>query len=632
MRQRSFEVAAPAFRRRVASFAAFVLFVMGLPGTSFGQAAPQPTIAFLNPSSFATAGERGIIVSDAAPQQGPGCCDATGPGYHLSAWVSNAPPGSRVFFSVTQRPFDIEITDVQPSGASTWDAYWRIPAEIIDGPATIYAYLVVDDVPVAIAEQPVTIVRLQENTQIKYPNPGGSFGTYAALADELVDGAPVTRTPPVGVVDAFYTLGADATKVRAFYSTSPVGTAPAWKVCGTERVGTGVSRAGNGVRCTLVATDTQEAVTAVAAVTNDGPEDGPYEARFNQSGDAVAIVTAYAQQPANIAFASAGTQRRDRNSDSNLFPCSTTETVKVMDQIGRHIAGANVDVHATGPSDTLKFNADSLSIWTDVKPPDRSAHTSEPAYDCGTHPANSDPGTQGEHPRFGAPDRKHIESVNAGTTDVGLFVFQMRSSVEGVTEYTAWVDEADDGCAANDDTFTEGEVAVSGVIGWGQDPSGATEQPREAMTACVPGGPQPSESPAPPQPSTSPAPPEPSESPATPEPSESPTSPPGDSDDVEQRLTLRTVFDDSDGGPRDVRFMGALSSSVDSCAAGRIVVLKSRKIGGTFVAKQATTTRSTGKWAITRTIKRTREWRAVARPSGECPRVRSPIVRLKIRR
>lgn len=605
MRKGSLRSTRPIFRRGVASFVTFVLVAVLLPGTSFGQVGPEPAIAFLNPSTFATAGERGIIVSDAAPEQGPGCCDAAGPGYHLSAWVSNAPPGSRVFFAVTQRPVDVEITDVQPSGASTWDAYWTIPPEIIDGPATIYAYLVLDEVPVAVAEQPVTILRLQENTQIKYPQPGGSFGTFAALADASVEGVSAARTSPAGVVDAFYTLGADATRVRAFYSVSPIGSPPVWKVCGTEFVGTSVTRAGNGVRCTIDPEDSQEAVSAVAAVVNDGPEDAPYEARFNQSGDAVAVASAYAQQPTNITFTSAGVQHSDRNENSNLFPCSSTESVKVTDQLDRHIAGANVDVHAVGPSDALKFNADSLSIWTDVKAPDRGTHASEPAYDCATHPASSDPGTQGEHPRFGAPDRKHIESHNAGTTDVGLFAFRMRSTVEGVTEYTVWVDEADDGCAANDDTFTDGEIAITGVMGWEEDPVGAIEQPREPMTPCVP---------------------------EVPQPTESPTGPPADSPDIEQRLSLRAMTLDSDGGARDVRFKGALSSSDEVCATRRTIVLKSRKIGGTFVAKQSTTTRSTGKWAIRRTVERTREWRAVARPAGECPRVRSPIVRLKISR
>lgn len=603
MRKERMDHTRSLFHRGIVGVATLVVLVLGVPATSFGQVAGEPSIAFLNPSSFAAGGERGIVVSDAAPEEGPGCCDGTGPGYHLSAWVANAPPGARVFFSVTQNSVDLEITDTQPSGESTWDSNWRIPAEIVDGPATFYAYLVLDEVPIAVAEQPVTILRFQENTQIKYPQSGGPFGTYAALADVLVEGESATRTLPAGVVDAFYTLGADATRVRAFYSTSAPGTVAEWKVCGTELVGTGVTRAGNGVRCALDPADAQDAVTAVAAVTNDGPEDAPYDSRFNQSGDGVALGDAYAQQPTGIGFVTAGNQRRDRNENTSAFPCSTAESVRVTDQAGRHIAGANVDVHAVGPSDTLKFNADSLSIWTDVKAPDRATHTSEAAYDCFTHPANSDPGRQGEHPRFGAPDRKHIESHNAGTTDLGTFVFQMRATVEGVTEYTVWVDEADDGCAANDDTFTDGEIAVSGVVGWGQDAFGGTEQPREAMIPCVG---------------------------ATPEPTESPTTDPTDPPAIDQRLTIRAIHDDEARGPREVRFKGVLSSSVEACNQKRPIVLKSRKIGGTFIAKQTGATKETGRWAMVRTVTRTREWRVVAKPAGECPRAKSPILRLRI--
>ncbi|HWC14199.1 MAG TPA: hypothetical protein VG929_06360 [Actinomycetota bacterium] len=603
MRREGFDHTGSLFRRGIAAVATLALIAVGVPGTSFAQVAGEPSIAFLNPSSFATGGERGIVVSDAAPEEGPGCCEGTGPGYHLSAWVGNAPPGSRVFFSVTQNSADIEITDTQPSDESTWDSNWRIPAEIVDGPATFYAYLVLDDVPIAVAEQRVTILRLQENTQIKYPQAGGSFGTYAPLADALVEGEAATRTPPAGVVDALYTLGPDATRVRAFYSTSAPGTVPQWKVCGTELVGTGTTRAGNGVRCTVDPADAQDAVTAVAAVTNDGPEDAPYDSRFNQSGDGVAVSDGYAQQPTRIGFLTGGNQRRDRNANTSAFPCSTAEIVKVTDQLDRHVAGANVDVHAVGPSDTLKFNADSLSIWTDVKAPDRATHTSEAAYDCFTHPANSDPGKQGEHPRFGAPDRKHIESHNPGTTDLGTFVFQMRATVEGVTEYTVWVDEADDGCAANDDTFTDGEIAVSGLIGWGQDAFGGTEQPREPMTACTAG---------------------------TPEPTESPTTEPTDPPAIDQRLTIRAIVDKKARGPREVRFKGLLASSVEVCAQNRPIVLKSRKIGGTFIPKQTGATKETGRWAMVRTVERTREWRVVAKPAGECPRVKSPILRVRI--
>src|SRR5688572_24551571 len=87
-----------------------VASTMVLAGTSFGQTA-EPSIAFLNPSGFASTGERGILVSDLKPDAGPLCCDSAKQGYHLSAWVANAPAGARVFFSVVQRTLDFEITN-----------------------------------------------------------------------------------------------------------------------------------------------------------------------------------------------------------------------------------------------------------------------------------------------------------------------------------------------------------------------------------------------------------------------------------------------------------------------------------------------------------------------------------------
>lgn len=592
-----------ATTRRAALFSVIVMLVASttiLTGTSFGQV--EPTIAFLNPSSFATAGERGLIVSDVAPTAGPGCCEGVGSGYRLSAWVSNAPLGSSVFFAIVQRAIDIEITETSSPAPNMWEANWSIPPEILDGPATLYAYLVLNEEPIAVSEADVTIMRAQERAHVRYPAPGGAFGTYAALADSLPADESVTRTPPVGVVDALYNDETDISHVRSFYTTSPPGSEPAWKVCGTELVG--ATRAGNGVRCAVEPQD-QLAVTAVSAVANDSPDD--YEDRFNQAGDAVAIADPYAQELTNFSLLTGGNQRVERELISKTFFCSESETAKLADQVGRQIAGANVDVHAAGPSDTLKFNT--FTILTINQAPDRGSHSEEAAYDCSGQrtetptapPGNVNPDVQGEHRRFGAPDRKHIETLGGGTSDLGTFGFRVHATTEGVTEWTMWVDETDDGCAANDDAFTLGEMFLNGAIGWGQDGFATAPQPYEALVPCTPAVPNPEPSPS-------------------------------EGEELDGSRTVSAAIATSPivlGKP--ARFKGRIDAVEAVCENLQKVVLKVRKPGGKFVTRRSTTSDGTGRFVLKHVAKAPRDYRVVAPPNATCERARSAIIRLRNR-
>lgn len=569
------------------------LVLMAEPSFGVG----EPSIAFLNPSSFAKAGERGVIVSDATPTAGPGCCESVLRGYHLSAWVANAPPGSSVFFSVVQRQIDIEITDTeQVASSSTWEADWRIPDQLLDGPATMRAHLVLNEHQIAMDEVEVTILRLQDSARIGYPLAGGQFGTYSALADAIPEGKSAARTPPVGVVDAQYYIDNETNSLRAFYSTSAPGTKPTWKACGTEFLGSQDS----GIRCSLSALGDQGKVTAVAVVTNDGAPAAPWDNTQNESGDAVVVGENYQQTLSEFELISAGSQRVDR--DMTLFPCSSVETVELTDQFGRAIAGANIDVHATGPSDALQFDHDSLEFWSETAAPDRGIHSLEAAYDCGSYPANSDPGEQGEHQRFGAPDRKHVENQSGGTSDLGRFNFALHSPVEGVTEWTAWVDEADDGCAANDDTFTLGEMFVNGSIGWGSStPGSGVAEPYEMMIPCTPAG--------------------------GPAPTPTPTDDPGTDHDGSREISVSLKGSPSIG--HMARFSGRLVAAEADCQKDQAVVLRMRKPGKGFWTVVRGTTDGQGRFSLKAMAKAPRDYRAVAPRKAICDRAKSDLVRLR---
>lgn len=567
------------------------LLVIGVPTPGYS-AGSATTIAFLNPSSFSSSGERGITVSGQAPDSGPGCCDGATAAYRLSAWVANPPPNYSVFFSLEQNTLDFEITNTHQTENGAWQAQWNIPATVLDGPATLHAYVVVNEEAIASVDQDVTIVREADTADLGYPQSGGQFGTYAALATALPDKGAATRKKPVAVVDTEYTGSPSSSYIRTFYTTSAPGTDPKWKVCGTESVGS--PGADDGVRCTLASADDQLAVTAVATVINDSPND--YDDRFNQSGDAVAVIP-YAQEPAAITIdPSQALQKATKEPKSGIFYCSNSIAALVTDQIGHPISSANVDVHATGPSDSLKF--DTFAILTKNKAPDRADHQTQDGYDCtgqntsnGTPPGDANPDLEGVHRRFGAPDRKHIESLNGGTNDLGIFAFRFHSDDPGETDYTAWVDEQDDGCLTNDDLFLPGEVYTSGAVGWNQDPGTPADQPYDSPIPCSPDG-------------------------STPTPTD--TTPGG----VSPRSISLGVID----GTNSVTLKGRISSGNTDCVSAQTVKLKMRGRRKFRTIGTATTTPQ-GKYKFVYTTTKTHSYRAIAPATSSCGRAKSPVVR-----
>jgi hypothetical protein len=581
------------------SLMAGMLMTLIVPVAASG-GADQPKIAFLNPSGFSNAGERGYIVSDAPTDSGPGCCDASDGLFRFSAWVAGAPPGASVFFTVVQGALDYEIVGSNNQGGAnptdTWDAQWDMPPEVLNGPAEVNAYLVLDNEPIAQASLDVTIVRVAQAVDIAYPSSGGAFGVFSGLANALPDKGNATRKKPIGIIDALYTYTPDAAYVRAFYTTSTPGTVPEWKACATDQIQI-FGDPDDGIRCTIESAPEAAAVTAVGAVVNSSP--GDYDPRFNQSGDAVRVTT-YQQQPAQLSLNDRFEQRVSKNADADVFYCSRSITATVSDQVGRAIPGANIDVKAVGPTDGLKFHTS--TVFSTPVAPDRGGHTVEPGYDCsesseedGVVPTNPSPDTQGEHPLFGNPDVKHVESPR-GTNDTGNYSFMLHANAAGVTQYTVWVDEADDGCGANDDRFTLGEVADAGSIGWNDEPFTSGVRAPDPLIPCGDVTPSPD-----------------------------PTDPP---DPVARTVGIRTSAERVARGAK-LRIAGRVRSE-GACVAGQAVTLKARRPGGKLRPVASGRTTDAGRYRFEITVRRTRDYRAVLPAEGGCAPARSRIVRVKV--
>ena len=428
--------------RFVLAVAALSVVAAMLP-PSVAQAAPR--VELLNPSDYST--NKVVSMKKDADET-----------YHLVAWVAEVPSNPLVEFEISNlSPLGGNpdtVTGTRVGTTDTWEAEYTIAPGTTDGSqyrieAILYTGFTGPGSGTEVArsnENQVTTINNsdvppppQSNTvEIAYPTDGGGFGFFQPK-----------EKPGAGVVSGFASMG--TRQVRVLYTVTAPGSDPEWKACGSGPVAADFSWR---VRCTLDAADAFAAVRAVAAVANSTPSPGPAQAPGDESGDAHRVFP-YAQIPTDIKFDESQI-RADPNKCQKF-------TFEVDDQQSIPIAGINVDVHAKGPSDQLKFaemTENAQAVNSPFQAPDQGHTGKEPTAKCTqTDPDNS----QAEHNVAGAPDIKHIESKN-GTNNAGQFIGVLRSSDTGGTQISAWAD-ADD-----DDSQGVTEATGSAQIGWGEAP------------------------------------------------------------------------------------------------------------------------------------------------------------------
>lgn len=606
--------------------------VVDLQGVALGQAGP-PTIAFLNPSSFAATGtERDIMISDKQPRDPrPG-----GAIYRLSAWVANAPSDSGVEFEMLNSSGVVVDTidgDIQV-GPDTFEADWNIPELIPDGPYVIRATLFDISENRALAQVSVDVVyeRTGERVELQYPDTrglgifpgGGTFGSYAPIRRALpVEGDPVARLRPHSNVDVVQSaagagaagFGTGPSQVRAFYTISSPGTLPEWKVCGTEGGSGTIGGAGNGVRCLLESEAHQTQVTAIAAVANGSGSNPAFAAQNNQAGDATRVLQAYVQNPTNWRFTSGNGQTVETLGDE--YHCALSQDVieaRLSDQLDREIVGYNVDVHAQGPNDRLRFDTGLLNDAA-AKAPDRDNHAEEAAYDCFNDNDETWLAPQGEHQVFSGPDIKHIEDDVEGGDD-GRWGFNLMvrpaSSVseESFTTFiTFWIDEAPDGCMTNDDRYNDGELVLFGSVGWSHSPLDPRPVAPVPILPCTPPMGTPTTSPSPSPTMTS-----------------SPPPPSG-----ERAVALQSDRTLIRRGQR-VTLRAAIGAEEDQCEAVQELQLQAKRGRRAWRTVGIKTTDDDGRATFVRRPRRTTYYRALAPQEGICERAVSSRVRVRVPR
>jgi hypothetical protein len=418
-----------------------------------------PAIQLLNPSGYS--GTLRISTKD------DGNGNTT---YHLVAWASEVPTNPLVEFEIGATP-TIPGGPEEPSLATVTAT--RVGNDTFQGDLTtetltdgqyflraiLYGGFTVpgSGTEVARDQEPVTVQSgdaVAANTaEMAYPANGGPFGFWRTGTN-----------PAVGVVTGFASAGTN--QVRVLYSVTPPGQQPVWDQCGFGPV----ARPSNEfrVRCTLAATANPNAVRAIAAVANRTPSPAPAVQGNDETGDAHRVVP-YAQNPSAVTVDPASSQTEQNK--------CTPLTATIKDQSGNPVAGLNVDIHAVGPDDQLRF-ATEQGTNSAFQAPDAAHSGNEATVKC--EPTDAD-GRQGEHSVPGGDDVKHIESTpGGGTNNAGQFTFILRTGVQGGTQVTVWGDENDD-----DNVTASTEAVGSAQLGWGEpapqpvttltlDPSSAT--------------------------------------------------------------------------------------------------------------------------------------------------------------
>ena len=388
-----------------------------------------PAIQLLNPSDYSTPPE----LSTKPDRDGL---------YHFVAWVPQVPPSPFVEFEIEPTAGNRTTIEATRVGTSdTWEASHNL-AGLADGQYTIHAILYSEGQQFGGSDSQVVTINnsdlppppQSETAEITYPSNGESLGFYTPAGGR-----------PNAIVDVATSEG--ALQVRVLYTKSAPGTDPEWIQCGRGTVGDSTAR----VRCTLAEGDFPTSVRAIAAVANmTPPQTGAAEPTADESGDAHRIST-YTSVPTRILI--------DPEAKKQDVGTCLALTAVLLDQQSRPVAGANLDVHATGPTDNLQF-ASIANTTSAFQAPEKGPHNRENAVRCSDNTAS---GQQGDTNRVPGDDEKHIESTG-GTTNNGAFTFALRSRDIGGTQVVAYADDNDD------DVQQVSEASGGARIGWGEDP------------------------------------------------------------------------------------------------------------------------------------------------------------------
>ncbi|MFN2594319.1 MAG: hypothetical protein ABR579_05460, partial [Actinomycetota bacterium] len=439
-------------------------------------AAPgDPSIAFLNPYQDPQDPNDPTVNPTMQPPGEVSAKQDTDTAYHFVMTTANVPANPAVELEADDAIGNTTtLGEATRVNTNTWEFFWggNLNGQLDgNGPYVIRAVLYRDvTVPgtgteVARAEVKVTLNNEDamddpspfetedqgQTVELTYPLNGGPLGYYNVSSTS-------TNFVMDGVVSAAKNQSDNGTTyVKGFYTTSALGTDPKWIACGGY---SSVTPPNVRMRCNLTAPDKGSDITGVMMLTNDTRKSnaGAAGGQPNDDSTDAHAVFPYLQVPTSVQVTQ--NQNSVNPASDGSFDCKLPIVSTVSDQSGRPMAGVNVDVHAQGPTDQLKFNVDTSGSTATAanQPPNKGKHASEAAWSCS---GGSTSGNQGEVNVIATPDIKHIESAS-GTNTSGQFTFGLHTDNGGGTQITSWADTVDD------DLFCNGEPFGTASIGWGQ--------------------------------------------------------------------------------------------------------------------------------------------------------------------
>ncbi|HEV2755944.1 MAG TPA: calcium-binding protein [Actinomycetota bacterium] len=357
-----------------------------------------------------------------------------------------------------------ELTRVSEA-SDVWQLEWDIPPSFPEGLArvTVRAFV---ETPGGFVESGSDSVEAEifysdptqgpvgawETVDLKWPEQDGPFGWYK---------------PRVGAWRAVFTgtTSAGASHVQMLVSVSPPGQPLTFTPCGSAAA---TQAPGAAFRtftgeCTLSALDLPSTVRAVAVVAEFRNE--ATGVRFLQGAD-VSAVQSYDVKPENMQITLAPQVLR---APAPATACHAV-TATVTDEYGNLILGANVDLHATGPTESLTI------FETGLVAPEGHPIEQTPVCPGGPPVVPTTPLKLAEHNVPGAVDTKHMEMSAGSGLDypalpTGQAIFRIASAAPGFTDLTAWVDDEEirrqtDQRPSDSDTLDAGEPVAHSRIQW----------------------------------------------------------------------------------------------------------------------------------------------------------------------
>ncbi|HEY7876081.1 MAG TPA: hypothetical protein VIG64_13270, partial [Actinomycetota bacterium] len=466
----------------------------GSPSPS-GSGGPVTTaVKFLNPSPaynphlFPEEGE-GVIVEDPKISDK---FDGTDNAYHIVVGITNPPDNLVAEASIRyEGENDVTIGELSPvlGRPNAYELFWDIPDGLPSGSATMFVRLFSqtatgfqevanDSVAVDVQHVNDPPSEAEETAALTWPTQNGEIGFYKPR------GGTWRAT-----VEGF--TSAQALRYQLFYSTTPLGQAPKYTFCtGQSTPGAASqSRKAFTTQCTLAGQDVPTAITAMGVVAEDIDllHQGRIETLSMDSAD-VHVVRPYVQAPEQMTISLIPIPSPVDN--NNLESAGRARTIadrclsylaEVKDHLGRPVTGANIDVHAEGPDDQLRFGDDDVSAARapgTYKVPDKGGHSTENGANCSNQPNGQALGSQGDHNVPGGDDIKHRESLGgtgvSGSAGVGQWEFYLYSQTPGFTNLTAWVDDESitdvkEQRPVDSDTLDPGEPVATARAQWYSD-------------------------------------------------------------------------------------------------------------------------------------------------------------------